>query len=51
MKLGPVTKLDKRNKTRLKKYHDDVMSKIARSLLFFQFTTNLDQFGSRIPNT
>ena len=27
MKLGPVTKLDKRNKTTLKKFDDDVMSK------------------------
>ena len=25
MKLGPVTKLDKRNKTRSKKFHDEVM--------------------------
>ena len=26
MKLGPVTKLDKRNKTTLKKFDDDVIS-------------------------
>ena len=26
MKLGPVTKLDKRNKTTSKKFDDDVMS-------------------------
>ena len=52
MKLGPVTKLDKRNKTTSKKFDDDVMSKkIVASLLFFQFTANLDQSGGRIPNT
>ena len=27
MKLGPVTKIDKRNKTQIKKIDDDVMSK------------------------
>ena len=26
MKLGEVTRLDSRNKTKLKKFHDDVMS-------------------------
>ena len=43
MKLGPVTKLDKRNKTALKKIDDDVMQKIVTSLSFFEFTANLKQ--------
>ena len=50
MKLGPVTKLDKRNKTTGKKFDDDVMSEIVTSLPFFQFTANLEQPGSRIPD-
>ena len=41
MKLGPVTKLDKRNKTTSKKFDDDVMSAnidvIAISLICCQF--------------
>ena len=43
MKLGTVTKLDKRNKTALKKFDDDVMQKIVTSLSFFEFTANLKQ--------
>ena len=50
MKLGPVTKLDKRNKKTSKKFGDDVMSKIMTSLLFFQFMANLEQSGSWIPD-
>ena len=41
MKLGPVTKLDKRNKTTSKKYDNDVMSKncdvIAIFFIYGQF--------------
>ena len=48
MKLGPVTKLDKRNKTTSKKFDDDVMSENCASLSFFQFMANLEQSGSRI---
>ena len=41
MKLGPVTKLDKRNKTMSKKFDDDVMSEncdvIVSFLIYGQF--------------
>ena len=40
MKLGPVTKLDKRNKMMSKKFDHDIMSAIATSLSFFQFMAN-----------
>ena len=43
MKLGPVTKLDKRNKIKSKKYY-----KIVTSLSFFGFLANLEQSGGRI---
>ena len=46
MKLGPLTKLDKRNTTMPKKIDDDVMSAIVTSLPFFRFTTNLGQSGA-----
>ena len=46
MKLGLVTKLEK-NKTTSKKFDDDFN---VNSLPFFQFTANLEQFGSRIPD-
>ena len=42
MELGPITKLDKRNKTTSKKL-------AMTSLPFFQITANLEQSGSRIP--
>ena len=51
MTLGPVPKLDKRNKTTSKKIDDDVTSKIVTSLSFFRFFANLEQSGSRIPDT
>ena len=51
MKLGPVTKLDKRNKTTLKKFAYDIMLENLTSLPFFQFTDNLEQSGSRILDT
>ena len=35
MKLGPVTKLDKRNKTRPKTFHDDVMSANRDVIIIF----------------
>ena len=50
MKLGPVTKLDKTNKTTSKKFDDDVIQKIVTSLPFFKFTANLEQSGNRIPD-
>ena len=49
MKLGLVTKLDKRKETKSKKFENDFMSEIVTPLPFFQFTTNLEQCGSRIP--
>ena len=51
MKLEPVTKRDKRNKTKSKKFDDEFMSeKSVNSLLFFQFIANLEQPGSRIAD-
>ena len=50
MKVGPVTKLDKRNKTTSKMLMITSCRKIAMSLPFFQFTANLEQSGSRIPD-
>ena len=44
MKLGPVPKLDKRNKTTSKKFDDDVNLEIAMS------TAKLEQYGSRSPD-
>ena len=50
MKLGPVTKLDKRDKTTSKKLTMTSCGKIVTSFPFFQFTTNLEQSGSRTPD-
>ena len=41
MKLGPVTKLDKKNKTTLKKIGDDVMYKNCDVIVLFS-----DLFGA-----
>ena len=49
-KLGPVTKLDKRNKTKSKKFDDDVISENCDVTVIFQFTVNLKQSGTRIPD-
>ena len=43
MKLGPVAKLDKRNKTTSKKFDDDVMSKNCDVIVIFPI---YDQFGA-----
>ena len=51
MKLGPVTKLDKRDKATSKKFHVDVVSENLTSLSFFGFLANLEQPGVRIPDT
>ena len=45
MKLGRVTKLDKRNKTTSKNCR-----KIVTSLSFFGFLANFEQSGGRIPD-
>ena len=50
MKLGPVTKLNKRNKTKLKKFDDYVMSANSDVIVIFRLTANLELFGSRIPD-
>ena len=52
MKLGPATKLYKRNKATSNKSDDDVMSKnCVTSLSFFGFLANSERSGGRIPNT
>ena len=48
MKLGPVTNLDKRNKTTSQKFELTSCWKIVTLLSFFQFIANLEQFGSGI---
>ena len=48
MRLGPVTKLDKKNKKRQKKLKMMSCHKIVTSLPFVQFTANLEQSRSWI---
>ena len=48
MKLGPVTKLDKRNMATSKKFDDDVMSSNFDVSVIFRIYGNLRPFGSRI---
>ena len=43
MKLGPVTKLDKRNKTTSKSFDDDIMSKNCDVIVIFRIFC---QFGA-----
>ena len=48
MKLGPVTKLDKRNKTKSKKFDDDAVSANCDTIVIFLV---YGQFGAiRIPD-
>ena len=49
-KLGPVTKLDNRNKTTSKNFDDGVISENCDVIGRFQFTTNFEQSGNRIPD-
>ena len=51
MKIGPVTKLDKRNKKTSKKLTLMSCRKIVKSLSFFGFLANLEQSGDRNPDT
>ena len=51
IKLGPVTKIDKGNKTTLKTSYDDVMSKNCDVIVIFRFLANLEQSGGWIPDT
>ena len=46
MKLGTITKLDKENKTVVKKLTMMSCRKIVTSLLFFEFKANLEQYGT-----
>ena len=50
MKLGPVTKLDKRNKITSKNLILTSCRKVVTSLSFFGVLTNLEQSGGRIPD-
>ena len=50
MKLGPVTKLDKRNKITSKNLTMTSCRKIVTSLSFFGFLVNLEQSGGWIPD-
>ena len=49
MKLGPVTKLEKKITAIPKKSDDGVISEFVTSLLFFGFMVNLEEFESRGP--
>ena len=51
MKLGPVTKIDKRNKTTSKSFDVTSCREIVTSLSFFGFLVNLEQSRDRIPDT
>ena len=51
MKLGPVIKLDKRNRTTSKKLTMTSCRKIVMSLSFSGFLANLEQSAGRIPDT
>ena len=51
MKLGAVTKVDRRNKITSKKLTMTSCQKIVRSLSFLGFLVNMEQSESRIPDT
>ena len=50
MKLGPITKLDERNKAISKKIDDGVNSANFGVILILQFMANLEHTESRIPD-
>ena len=50
MRLGPVTKLYKRNKKTPKYFDDDIMLENCVIIVFFIFMANLEQSRSRIQN-
>ena len=50
MKLGPVTRPDKRNTATLKQIKDDIMSANCNVNVFPQFLANLQPSGSRTPD-
>ena len=45
MKLGPVTKPEKRNNKTLDKFNDDVMSVNCDAIVIFRFMAILEQSG------
>ena len=51
MKLGPVTKINKKNTATLKKITVRWWQQVVMSLLFFQFMSNLEQSGRIISKT
>ena len=51
IKLGQITKLEKRNKTTSRKFDVGVMSEYCDVIVFFRFLDNLEQPGGRIPDT
>ena len=50
MKLGLVTKFDKRNKKPSKKIENNAMPQILTSWSFIQFMDNLEESGDRISD-
>ena len=50
VKLGPVTKLDKRNMETSKNLSMTSCQQIVTSFLSFKFIANLGKFGSQIPD-
>ena len=51
MKLGPVTKLDKRNTATSRKLDDDVLSANNDVIVTFQNMANLEQSGSQTSDS
>ena len=51
MKLGPVTKLDNRNKTTSKKFDVELMSKNYDVIVIFRIFGQFGAIGGRIPET
>ena len=51
MKLGSVTKPDKRNIATPKQIKDDIMSENCDVMFFSQFLANLQTSGSLTPDT
>ena len=51
MKFGAVTKLVKRNKKPSKRFDDGVMLANCDVIVIFRFMANLEQPGSRTPDT
>ena len=49
MKLGPVTKIYKRNKRTSKKVDDDVISANCDVIVIFPTYGHLEKSGSRVP--